>query len=147
MSDALRRELLEIFVGRATRRYGLSAINQLQHALQAAALARRGSLLMRRFREEMKSGGEMTGIEFGDPIKPFAAIWIHATGFNAMTYQSLLAPLGLRARIGALEHGAEREARIAQRLDILHHLGRISFRKLQLSSPSHELRLDSSSSG
>ena len=39
MSDALRRELLEIFVGRATRRYGLSAINQFQHALQAAALA------------------------------------------------------------------------------------------------------------
>ena len=39
MSDALRRELLEIFVGRATRRYGLSAITQLQHALQAAALA------------------------------------------------------------------------------------------------------------
>ncbi|MGQ0582159.1 MAG: HD domain-containing protein [Reyranella sp.] len=39
MSDPVRQELLEIFVGRATRRYGLSAINQLQHALQAAALA------------------------------------------------------------------------------------------------------------
>src|SRR4029079_17334869 len=39
MSEPLRQELLEIFVGRATRRYGLSAINQLQHALQAAALA------------------------------------------------------------------------------------------------------------
>ena len=39
MSDTLRRDLLEIYVGRATRRYGLSAINQLQHALQAAALA------------------------------------------------------------------------------------------------------------
>jgi phosphonate degradation associated HDIG domain protein len=39
MSDPLRQELLEIFVGRATKRYGLSAINQLQHALQAAALA------------------------------------------------------------------------------------------------------------
>jgi phosphonate degradation associated HDIG domain protein len=39
MSDALRQELLDIYVGRATRRYGLSAINQLQHALQAAALA------------------------------------------------------------------------------------------------------------
>ena len=63
----------------------------------------RGRSLMRRFREEMKSGGEMAGIEFGDPIKPFAAIWLHATGFNAMTYQSLLAPLGLRARIGALD--------------------------------------------
>jgi [1-hydroxy-2-(trimethylamino)ethyl]phosphonate dioxygenase len=39
MSDTLRQELLDIFVGRATRRYGLSGINQLQHALQAAALA------------------------------------------------------------------------------------------------------------
>ena len=39
MSDPLRQELLDIFVGRATRRYGLSEINQLQHALQAAALA------------------------------------------------------------------------------------------------------------
>lgn len=39
MSDPLRQELLDIFAGRATRRYGLSAINQLQHALQAAALA------------------------------------------------------------------------------------------------------------
>jgi phosphonate degradation associated HDIG domain protein len=39
MSDPLRQELLDIFVGRATRRYGLSEINQLRHALQAAALA------------------------------------------------------------------------------------------------------------
>lgn len=39
MKDPLRQELLDIFVGRATRRYGLSEINQLQHALQAAALA------------------------------------------------------------------------------------------------------------
>ncbi len=39
MSDPLRQELLSIFVGRATRRYGLSEINQLQHALQSAALA------------------------------------------------------------------------------------------------------------
>src|SRR5260221_3237700 len=39
MSDPLRQELLDIFVGRATKRYGLSAINQLQHALQAASLA------------------------------------------------------------------------------------------------------------
>ena len=39
MSDPVRQELLDIFVSRATKRYGLSAINQLQHALQAAALA------------------------------------------------------------------------------------------------------------
>ncbi len=58
---------------------------------------------MRRFRRETKSGGEMAGIEFGDPIKPYAAVWLHATGFNAMTYQSILAPLGLRARVAALD--------------------------------------------
>lgn len=39
MKPALRDELLEIFAGRATRRYGLSNINQLQHALQSAQLA------------------------------------------------------------------------------------------------------------
>jgi len=39
MSAALRAELLGIYAGRATRRYGLSDINQLQHALQAAAHA------------------------------------------------------------------------------------------------------------
>jgi phosphonate degradation associated HDIG domain protein len=39
MSASLRQELLDIFVGRATRRYGLSSVNQLQHALQAATLA------------------------------------------------------------------------------------------------------------
>ena len=58
---------------------------------------------MRRFREPLKSGGDMAGIEFGDPIKPYAAVWLHATGFNAMTYQSMLAPLGLRARVAALD--------------------------------------------
>ena len=39
MSDSLRQELLAAYAGRATRRYGLSAVNQLQHALQAATLA------------------------------------------------------------------------------------------------------------
>lgn len=58
---------------------------------------------MRRFWQESKTGGEMAGIEFGDPIKPFTAVWLHANGFNAMTYQSLLAPLGLRQRVAALD--------------------------------------------
>lgn len=34
-------ELLDIFDGRAKRRYGLAAVNQLQHALQSAAIAER----------------------------------------------------------------------------------------------------------
>ena len=37
-----RQELLDIYTGRATRRYGLADVNQLQHALQAATLAHRG---------------------------------------------------------------------------------------------------------
>jgi phosphonate degradation associated HDIG domain protein len=39
MSDGLRDELLGIYDGRATGRYGLSSVNQLQHALQAATMA------------------------------------------------------------------------------------------------------------
>ena len=52
MSDPLRQELLDIFVGRATKRYGLSAINQLQHALQAAAHAE--AVRLRRYDEAAK---------------------------------------------------------------------------------------------
>ena len=58
---------------------------------------------MRRIRKTMKAGGDIAGIEFGDPIKPYACVWLHATGFNAMTYQSMLAPLGLRARVAAID--------------------------------------------
>jgi phosphonate degradation associated HDIG domain protein len=39
MSASLHDDLLRVYAGRATRRYGLSAVSQLQHALQAAALA------------------------------------------------------------------------------------------------------------
>ncbi|MEO0816196.1 MAG: alpha/beta hydrolase [Pseudomonadota bacterium] len=57
---------------------------------------------MRRFRHA-SDDGEFAGVEFGDPVKPFAALWLHATGFNAVTYQSILAPLGLRARVAAID--------------------------------------------
>lgn len=58
--------------------------------------------MLRRVRDSLDDG-EFSGIEFGDPIKDISALFIHATGFNAMTYQSLLAPLGLRARIVAMD--------------------------------------------
>ena len=47
--------------------------------------------------------GLMTGVEFGSPVERVAALWLHATGFNAMTYQSILAPLGLRTRVAAVD--------------------------------------------
>ncbi len=57
---------------------------------------------MRRFRFETGEG-DLAGIEFGDPVRDYALVWLHATGFNAMTYQSLLAPLGLRTRVAGLD--------------------------------------------
>ncbi len=38
----IQEKLIEIYADRAERRYGLSDINQLQHALQAATLAQNG---------------------------------------------------------------------------------------------------------
>lgn len=58
--------------------------------------------MLRRVRTAYEDG-EFSGIEFGDPVQDISALFLHATGFNAMTYQSLLAPLGLRARMAAMD--------------------------------------------
>ena len=57
---------------------------------------------MRRFTFEAPDG-DMAALEFGDPTKRLSALWLHATGFNAMTYQSILAPLGLRTKVQAVD--------------------------------------------
>jgi len=45
----------------------------------------------------------MAGIAFGDPVKPVEILFLHATGFNAITYQSLLEPLGGQAHAAAID--------------------------------------------
>ena len=57
---------------------------------------------MRRFRARLDEG-ELAGIAFGDPVRDMDALFLHANGFNALTYQSLLAPLGNRAHVGGLD--------------------------------------------
>lgn len=57
---------------------------------------------MRRFTFETPEG-DMAALEFGDPATRLAALWLHATGFNSMTYQSILAPLGLRTKVQAVD--------------------------------------------
>ena len=57
---------------------------------------------MRRFHVEIDDG-RLAGIAFGDPVRPVDSLFLHANGFNAMTYQSILAPLGLRAHVAALD--------------------------------------------
>lgn len=55
--------------------------------------------------------GEMAVLDFGDPKRPVDLIFVHANGFNAMTYRSLLAPLSGTLRIWAPDlrgHGLTR---------------------------------------
>ena len=56
-------------------------------------------------------GGEIAGLEFGDPGRPVDVVFAHANGFNASTYRTILAPLGANLRILAIDqrgHGATR---------------------------------------
>ncbi len=57
---------------------------------------------MRRFRVNLRDG-EASGIAFGDPVRPIEVMFLHANGFNAITYQSLLEPLGGQAHVAALD--------------------------------------------
>jgi pimeloyl-ACP methyl ester carboxylesterase len=53
--------------------------------------------------------GEMAALDFGDEKRPVDVVFLHATGFNAMTYRSILAPLSPGMRILAVDqrgHGA-----------------------------------------
>ena len=55
--------------------------------------------------------GTMAGLDFGDPGRPYDLVFVHANGFNARTYRTLLAPLADRLRILAVDlrgHGASR---------------------------------------
>jgi pimeloyl-ACP methyl ester carboxylesterase len=57
---------------------------------------------MRRFRVNIRDG-EVAGIAFGDPVRPIEVLFLHATGFNAITYQSLLEPLGGQMHVAAID--------------------------------------------
>ena len=57
---------------------------------------------MRRFRIDIKDG-EASGIAFGDPVRPIDVLWLHATGFNAITYESILEPLGTQMHAAAVD--------------------------------------------
>jgi pimeloyl-ACP methyl ester carboxylesterase len=55
--------------------------------------------------------GEAAAIEFGDPGRPIEVIFLHANGFNALTYRQILAPLAGEMRILAVDlrgHGRSR---------------------------------------
>lgn len=57
---------------------------------------------------------QLAAVEFGDPARPIDVIFLHANGFNALTYRSVLAPLGDRLRILAVDQ--QGHGRSAQRV-------------------------------
>jgi pimeloyl-ACP methyl ester carboxylesterase len=51
--------------------------------------------------ENRWGAGDMSVLDFGDPKRPVDLVFVHANGFNAMTYRTLLAPLSGTLRIWA----------------------------------------------
>ena len=63
--------------------------------------------------ESRAGSGEMAALDFGPADRPYDVIFLHANGFNAMTYRSILGPLSAGLRILAVDqrgHGASRLA-------------------------------------
>lgn len=46
-------------------------------------------------------GGDLGVLDFGDPKRPVDVVFVHANGFNALTYRALLAPLSGSLRLWA----------------------------------------------
>lgn len=69
--------------------------------------------------------GRMSVLDFGDPKRPVDIVFVHANGFNALTYRTLLAPLSGSLRIRAPDlrgHGATTlPAEVAGRRSWLDH--------------------------
>lgn len=74
---------------------------------------------MRRFRVNIKDG-EMAGIAFGDPVRPVEVLFLHATGFNAITYQSILEPLGGQMHAAAIDLRGHGRTKLPARPNRMH---------------------------
>lgn len=58
------------------------------------------------------SDGEMAALDFGDEARPVDVVFFHATGFNALTYRSILAPLSSSLRILAVDQRGHGQSRL-----------------------------------
>jgi pimeloyl-ACP methyl ester carboxylesterase len=83
------------------------------------------------------SRGETSGIAFGSDGPP-DLVFLHATGFNALTYRALLEPLGADWRVVAIDqrgHGLSRLTKDPARLDTLRVYARDLRPMLKVLSP------------
>ncbi|HYG26868.1 MAG TPA: alpha/beta hydrolase, partial [Caulobacteraceae bacterium] len=63
--------------------------------------------------ESRAGAGEMSALDFGPADRPFDIVFLHANGFNALTYRSLLGPLSAGLRILAVDQRGHGESRLA----------------------------------
>ncbi len=66
----------------------------------------------------------MAGLNFGRATGPIDLIFLHATGFNALTYRTLLQPLAQRFRMVALDLRGHGHTTLPARAALLTHWGR-----------------------
>jgi pimeloyl-ACP methyl ester carboxylesterase len=89
----------------------------------------------------------MAFLDFGDGDKPVDAVFLHANGFNALTYRHVIGPLAAHYRILAIDqrgHGATTLATVIEgrrdwldmRDDLLAFLGALDLRRIVLSGHS-----------
>lgn len=57
--------------------------------------------------------GEMSALDFGPQDRPADVVFLHANGFNALTYRSILGPLSAGLRILAVDQRGHGESRLA----------------------------------
>lgn len=64
---------------------------------------------LRKFHVSLNAGddpyrrGEVAGLAYGDPATPVELMFLHANGFNGVTYQSILQPLAGKAHVAAMD--------------------------------------------
>ena len=56
--------------------------------------------------------GEMSVLDFGDPARPVDVVFVHANGFHALTYRSVLQPLAAGLRLWAPDLRGHGESRL-----------------------------------
>lgn len=74
----------------------------MSETIAPAAAAEHGAEPFRRVSYDLRDGA-MAGIAFGDPRRTPDILFLHATGLNARAYRALLAPLGERLHVVALD--------------------------------------------
>jgi pimeloyl-ACP methyl ester carboxylesterase len=61
--------------------------------------------------------GELAALDFGPQERPVDILFLHANGFNALTYRSILSPLSAGLRVLAVDQRGHGLSRLAARPD------------------------------